>query len=260
MNERQYSQRKACQLFGVSRTLRAHEKVGDEEEKIMFEVLIRLSENHKRWGFGLMFKWLRKNGYRWNHKRVYRAYCELALNLRIKPKKRLPGRSPVPLHQPQQPNYFWSMDFMSDSLTCGRRFRTLNVLDDFNRESLSIEVDFSLPTERVVRVLERIAQWRGYPRFIRVDNGPEFISQKLMDWGSAHGVIINHIMPGIPAQNGYIERFNRTYREDVLDQYLFENLDEVRDLTTQWQQMYNGQRPHSSLKDQTPWEFINNHA
>ena len=163
-------------------------------------------------------------------------------------------------HQPKQPNYFWSMDFMSDSLTCGRRFRTLNVLDDFNRESLSIEVDFSLPTDRVVRVLERIAQWRGYPKFIRVDNGPEFISQKLMDWGAVHGVIIDHIMPGSPAQNGYIERFNRTYREDILDQYLFENLDEVRDLTTQWQQMYNGQRPHSSLNDQTPWEFINNHA
>jgi putative transposase len=134
------------------------------------ELLLRLADSHKRWGFGLMFRWLRRQGYTWNHKRVYRIYCELALNLRIKPKKRLPARTPVPLHQPIAANYFWSMDFMSDALANGRKFRTLNVLDDFNRESLAIEVDFSLPAKRVVRVLEQIALNRGYPAFIRVDN------------------------------------------------------------------------------------------
>lgn len=217
---------------------------------------MRLADSHKRWGFGLMFRWLRRQGYTWNHKRVYKIYCELALNLRIKPKKRLPARTPVPLHQPAMPNSFWSMDFMSDALACGRKFRTLNVLDDFNRESLAIEVDYSLPAERVVRVLEQVALTRGYPTFIRVDNGPELISQRLLEWAEQHGVTINHIQPGKPAQNGYIERFNRTYREDVLNQYWFSDLEEVRGITYEWMDMYNGQRPHSSLGDKTPWEFM----
>ena len=221
-------------------------------------MLVRLADSHKRWGFGLMFRWLRKNGYDWNHKRVYRVYKDLALNLRINPKKRLPSRTPVALHQPEAPNAFWSMDFMADSLSCGRRFRTLNIIDDFNRESLSIEIDFSLPADRVIRVLKQTAEWRGYPKFIRVDNGPELISQKLLDWAEEHGVVVNHIEPGKPAQNGYIERFNRTYREDILDQYWFDNLDEVREITGKWMVMYNGKRPHSSLDDQTPWEFMAN--
>jgi putative transposase len=148
------------------------------------------------------------------------------------------------------------MDFMSDALANGRKFRTLNVLDDFNRESLAIEVDFSLPAKRVVRVLEQIALNRGYPAFIRVDNGPELISRCLFEWAQQHSIVINHIKPGKPAQNGYIERFNRTYREDVLDQYWFNNLQEVRDITEEWMFMYNGQRPHSSLGDKTPWEFM----
>jgi len=224
--------------------------------KEITELLMRLADSHKRWGFGLMFRWLRHNGYTWNHKRVYKIYRDLALNLRIKPKKRLAAREPVPLHQPAKPNSFWSMDFMSDSLACGKKFRTLNVLDDFNRESLAIEIDYSLPAERVTRVLDQVALLRGYPSFIRVDNGPELISWRLQDWAEQHGVIINHIQPGKPAQNGYIERFNRTYREDVLDQYWFSDLEEVRDITDEWMNMYNGQRPHSSLGNKTPWEFM----
>jgi putative transposase len=250
------SQRRICGLYGVQRsTVRRKITVSDVKQDIT-ELLMRLADSHKRWGFGLMFRWLRRQGYTWNHKRVYKIYCELALNLRIKPKKRIPARDPIPLHQPVKPNSFWSMDFMSDALACGRKFRTLNVLDDFNRESLAIEVDFSLPAERVVRVLDQIALGRGYPDFIRVDNGPELISQRLLEWAGQHGVTINHIQPGKPAQNGYIERFNRTYREDVLDQYWFHNIHEVRNITEEWMGMYNGQRPHSSLGDKTPWEFM----
>ena len=250
------SQRRICSLYGVNRsTVRSRIIVSDAKTEIT-ELLMRLSDSHKRWGFGLMFRWLRRQGYTWNHKRVYKIYCELALNLRIKPKKRLPARTPVPLHQPAMPNSFWSMDFMSDALTSGRKFRTLNVLDDFNRESLAIEIDYSLPAERVVRVLDQVALTRGYPSFIRVDNGPEYISQRLLEWAEQNGVTISHIQPGKPAQNGYIERFNRTYREDILDQYWFSDLDEVRDITYEWMDMYNGQRPHSSLGDKTPWEFL----
>jgi len=256
MESKEYSQRRACQLFSVSRATCRYNSIVLNTSQEITELLMRLADSHKRWGFGLMFRWLRHNGYTWNHKKVYKIYCDLALNLRIKPKKRLAARTPVPLHQPAKPNTFWSMDFMSDSLACGRRFRTLNVLDDFNRESLSIEIDYSLPAERVVRVLEQVAEWRGYPSFIRVDNGPELISQRLLEWANKHSVTINHIQAGKPAQNGYIERFNRTQREDVLDQYWFDNLDEVREITSEWMTMYNGERPHSSLGDQTPWEYM----
>lgn len=249
------SQRRICNVYGVYRsTVRRQIMVATPRQDIM-ELLMRLADSHKRWGFGLMFRWMRHQGYTWNHKRVYKIYCELALNLRIKPKKRLPARNPVPLHQPSGPNFFWSMDFMSDALVSGRKFRTLNVLDDFNRESLAIEIDYSLPAGRVVRVLNQIALTRGYPAFIRVDNGPELISQLLLKWAKQHGVKINHIQPGKPAQNAYIERFNRTYREDILDQYWFDNLHEVRDITEKWMLMYNSQRPHLSLGNKTPWEY-----
>ena len=258
MEAKAYSQRRACKLLGVHRATCRYKPILEEANQTITELLLDLADSHKRWGFGLMFRWLRRKGYTWNHKRVYKIYCDLALNLRIKPKKRLATRHPAPLHQPLKPNAFWSMDFMSDSLISGRKFRTLNVLDDFNRESLSIEIDYSLPAERVVRVLDQISEWRGYPAFIRIDNGPELISQKLLEWAEQHAVKINHIQPGKPAQNGYIEGFNRTYREDVLDQYWFDNLDEVREITGEWMNMYNGQRPHSSLGDQTPWEYMAN--
>jgi len=250
------SERQACRLFGLSRTASRHENQQSDADKEITDLLLRLADSHKRWGFGLMFRWLKRRGYSWNHKRVYRIYCELSLNLRIKPKKRLPSRNPVELHQPACSNEFWSMDFMSDSLFNGRKFRTLNIIDDFNRESLAIEVDFSLPSERVVRVLNQLSEWRGYPKFLRVDNGPELISQNLQDWAKKHNVTISYIEPGKPAQNGYIERFNRTFREDILDQYWFNNLKEVREITENWMMIYNGERPHMALGDQTPWEFL----
>ena len=259
MQEKAYSQRRSCQLFNMERTVQRYQPARINKDDELQNLLADLGERHKRWGFGLMFGWLKRQGYAWNHKKVYRVYCELGLNLRIKPKRRLPSRSPMPLYQPEKPNVFWSMDFMSDSLMSGKKFRTLNILDDFNRESLFIEIDFSLPAERVVRVLDQIASWRGYPQFLRVDNGPELISQKLLDWGAKNKVRINHIKPGRPAQNGYIERFNRTYREDVLDQYLFSNINEVREITYQWRAMYNGQRPHSALNGQASWEYMDNH-
>lgn len=136
----------------------------------------------------------------------------------------------------------WSLDFVSDALYCGRRFRTLNVLDEGVREGLGIEVDTSLPSERVVRVLEQITSWRGYPKEIRCDNGPEFLSQAFADWCRVHEIGVRYIQPGKPNQNAYIERFNRTYREEVLDFYLFEDLDQVREITHEWLGRYNEQR------------------
>jgi putative transposase len=158
-------------------------------------------------------------GYGWNHKRVYRIYCELELKLRIKPTKRLKRDKPEPLVVPDRPNETCSMDFMADQLADGRSFRTLKVLDDFNREGLCIDVDFSLPAERVVRSLNQIIEWRGKPAAIRFDNGPEYVSGKLMAWAEKQGVRLEYIQPGKPQQNAYIERYNRTVRGEWLSQY-----------------------------------------
>jgi putative transposase len=187
----------------------------------------------KTWGFGLCFLHLRNvKGHPWNHKRVYRIYCELELNLRIKPRKRPKREKPDVLAVPDAPNVTWSMDFMADRLGDGRAFRLLNVLDDFNREGLGIEVDFSIrrendpldrfltlliPAERVTRSLDRIIEWRGKPGTIRVANGPEYISEKLRIWAEKQRIAIEHIQPGQPQQNAYVERYNRTVRHELFD-------------------------------------------
>jgi putative transposase len=135
------------------------------------------------------------------------------------------------------------------------KFRTFNVIDDYNREVLDIEIGFSLPAEKVTSCLDRIAIVRDYPDMIRVNNGPEFTSAWLKEWSEKHGILLHHIQPGKPAQNGFIERFNRTYREDILDMYLFDSLDEVRQVTTPWIKFYNGDRPHESIDNKSPQEF-----
>jgi putative transposase len=199
---------------------------------------------------------IRHQGHTWNHKRIRRVYCELKLNLRTKPKRRLPTRERCPLLQPIKSNYCWSIDFMSDALANGQKFRTFNVIDDFNREGLGILAGKSMPTSCVINYLDFIAEFRGYPEIIRTDNGPEFISKDFSKWAKKHRITINHIQPGKPAQNGFIERFNRTYREDVLDAYLFHAMDEVQAITDKWLHEYNYHRPHESLKNLSPIEFF----
>ena len=180
-----------------------------------------------------MFLYLRNvKGFGWNHKRVYRIYKELGLNLHIRPRKRLKREKPDALAVPEVPNHTWSMDFMADQLADGRKFRALNVLDDFNREGLGIEVDFSLPRGRVIRSLNRIIEWRGKPPFIRVDNGPEYISGMLKPWAETLGIHMKYIQPGKPQHNAYIERYNRTVRHEWLDQNIFETIQEVQEQAT----------------------------
>ena len=158
----------ACRAFEISETCYRYERKFDDENAEIADWLVRLTANRKTWGFGLCFLYLRNvKGYEWNHKRVYRIYCELELNLRIRPRKRLKRPKPDELAVPEAPNHTWSMDFMQDQLADGRKFRTLNVLDDYNREGLGIEVDFSLPAVRVVRSLNQIIEWRGAPEVIR---------------------------------------------------------------------------------------------
>lgn len=243
----------ACRTFGVSeRCYRYHPKLRPENERIA-DLLTGLTQAHRTWGFGLCFLHLRNvKGHGWNHKRVYRIYRDLELNLRIKPKKRLKREKPEELAVPEQPNVMWSMDFMADRLDDTRAFRLLNVLDDFNREGLGIEADFSLPAERVTRALDRIIEWRGTPLAIRVDNGPELISSTLLNWAETHGIAIRHIEPGKPQQNAYIERYNRTVRHEWLGQYLFADIKEVQDTATEWLWTYNHERPNMALGGITP--------
>jgi putative transposase len=217
--------------------------------------LLALADQHKRYGFWKLYPLLRRQGFSWNNKRVYRVYCELKLNLRKRPKKRLPSREKLALVQPAHSNTCWSLDYMSDALMNGRRFRTVNVLDDCNREALGIRASFSLPSERVIEFLDEIAARRGYPNQLRVDNGPENISSVMVQWAQKHHVTIQYIQPGKPAQNAYIERFNRTYREEVLDMNLFYGISHIQAITDEWLIKYNGERPHESLGNLTPWEF-----
>lgn len=176
----------------------------------------------------------------------------MKLNIRRRSKKRLPERVKLALSVPTAPNQMWSLDFICDSLTDGRRFRILNVIDDFNRESLSVEADTSLPALRVIRVLEDLITKRGHPGNIRCDNGPEFISHRLQDWCEHKKITLQYIQPGEPTQNAYIERNNGSMRRELLDAYLFTTLKEVRLMTQEWQTDYNSERPHKSLKYNTP--------
>jgi putative transposase len=241
-------------LLDISRSAFRYQTKRETDDPVKI-VLRELAERKPTWGFEKMTDLIRQEQPDWNHKRIRRIYCELGLNLRIKPKKRLPARNPQPLSQPDRPNQSWSLDFMSDSFAGGRPFRTLNILDDFNREVVWIEVDTSLPAERVIRVLEMAAICRGLPKQIRMDNGPELISNALAKWAEKRGVNLVHIQPGKPAQNAYIERFNRTFREDVLDAYIFETLEEIRDLVEPWIEEYNAIRPHDALQGLSPYQF-----
>ena len=214
--------------------------------------LRQLAESQPPWGCRKMSDYLRNQGHRWNHKRIRRVYRDLALNLHRKPKKRLAARTALALGVPAQSNLTWSLDFMNDSLSNGRAIRTLNILDDYNREVLWIEVDHSLPAERVVRVLENLLLWRAAPKQIRMDNGPELISKRLENWAKEKEIELLHIQPCRPAQNAYIERFNRTFRQEVLDAYLFDNLEEIRLIAEHWLEEYNTIRPHEALQGLPP--------
>jgi len=200
-----------------------------------------------RWGFWKCYDRLRLDGQLWNHKRLWRVYCRLRLNLPRRTKKRLPVRLRQPLAVIPQPNAVWAIDFMSDTLYGGRRFRTCNVLDEGVREVLAIEVDTSLPAERVVRVLEQVLAWRGQPQALRLDNGPEFLAERFAVWCAERGIALRYIQPGKPNQNAFVERFNRTFRHEVLDAYVFESLEQVREISAHWMQEYNEERPHDTL-------------
>ena len=207
----------------------------DNSNLINFLQQDRLTSTWRNWGFGLCYLYLRNvKGFKWNHKRVYRIYKDLELNLRIKPKQRLAREKPEAPMVPTKINEVWSMDFMHDQLLNQKSYRLFNVIDDHNREGLAMEVDLSLPSERVIRALDQLIEWRGKPKTIRCDNGPEYISHKLKQWAQERHINLLYIQPGNPQQNAYIERFNRTVRYDLLNQDIFSTIKEVQDKVTNW--------------------------
>lgn len=249
------SLRRACILVGLAQSVYYYAPRPSGDGEIM-DALRELADVHSGWGFWMMFHRLRKCAHAWNHKRVYRVYTAMRLNLRRKYKKRLPARKREPLTYPIGPNIGWSMDFMHDGLACGKRFRSFNVLDDFSREALHITIDTSLSSNRVIRELDNLIDWRGKPEKIRVDNGPEFIAEAMRAWAEKREIVLAFIQKGKPYQNGLVERFNRTYREEVLDRFLFNSLRQTQALTNAWMWTYNNERPHSSLMYLTPTEFL----
>jgi putative transposase len=253
---------RACQIARCSRTAFYRAQRSDakgspaDADAPVITALQAVLERHGRWGFWKCFDRLRAVGHAWNHKRVYRVYCALGLHQVRRTKKRVPTREVVPLNAPPQLNTTWAMDFMGDSLDSGRSYRLLNVLDEGNREALAIEVDFSLPSTRVVAVLDDLVAQHGAPRQLRCDNGPEFIAEAVRAWCEARGITLAHIEPGKPNQNAYIERFNRSFREEVLDAWVFTSLAEVRAVSEEWRHGYNTERSHESLGNVPPLIFL----
>jgi putative transposase len=244
---------RACKIIELDRSMFYYQSIKDDTvvENKLREYAAKLPTR----GFPEYFKRIRKEGLAWNHKRVYRVYKKLGLAKRPKVKRRIPVKPRNPLLQPIFPNITWSMDFMHDSLENGRKFRSLNIIDDYNREALEIVVDYSIPGEQVVRILQQLIEWRGKPEFIRTDNGPEF--QKLFEqFCRDNGITPIKTQPGKPSQNGYVERFNRTLREDVYDAHIFTNLAEVRQVIEDWMDDYNYYHPHDGIGGMTPKEFM----
>lgn len=206
--------------MGLPRSTARYRRRPDRDEEVI-ALLAEMAERFPKRGFDKLFQLIRRRGRVWNRKRVWRVYCLMQLNRRRRGKKRMPNRHSVPLVASEQINNSWSIDFMSAALWDGRRFRTFNVIDDFSREALAIEVDLNLPAARVIRTLERIAAWRGYPAKLRLGNGPEFIALPLAEWAERKGIVLGFIEPGRPMQDGFIERFNGSYRCGVLDMESF---------------------------------------
>ena len=237
----------------MSRSVYCYESVLNDEPII--EKLTDLAQSHPTRGFDCYFGRIRNEGYKWNRKRVLRVYRKMNLSKRRRRKRRIPSRVPQLLTQPIYANEVWSMDFMSDSLESGRKIRILNIMDDYNREALWIDPQFSYPGEKVVTALEMLMLERGFPRYIRVDNGPEFICKAVEKFVEDKPIEMLFIEPGKPMQNAFVERFNRIYREDILDAYIFSDIGQARVLSQEWQEDYNYHHPHSSLGGKSPIQF-----
>lgn len=250
------SERKACRILRLSRTVLHYRNRKEDKDDAVIEELNRLAGRHPGYGFWKMYQRLRLEGFNWNHKRIHRVYTQMNLNIRRKHKRRLPTRSAVHALIPEHPNKMWSMDFMHDALYNGRKVKILNVIEEFNRQALAMVVDTGITSVRVIEILERLIEKHGKPICIRSDNGPEFTSHILLNWFHKRRIQHQFIEPGKPSQNCFIERFNGSFRKEILDAYVFYSINELRLITDNWMNEYNSYRPHDSLQGLTPELFL----
>jgi len=249
------SLRKICVLLGLS-CASWHYKPKPYTKDLISKRLRELADERKRWGYRRLHYLLQREGFQINHKRTERLYREENLMLRVKRRRKMAADTRVAPPKPERRNQCWAMDFMSDNLYNGRRFRVLNVLDSYSKDYLGFEVDTSINGNRVCNVLERIAWFKGMPEMLTVDNGPEFIGKALDAWTHRHGVTLLFNRPGKPVDNPYIKSFNGRLRDECLNVNWLMSLDHAREVIRQWQEDYNSIRPHYSLSQMTPMEFI----
>jgi putative transposase len=251
-----YTQRRACGLAGIDPRVYRRKPVRPDDSGLR-QRLKELSSERRRFGYRRLHALLRRAGWMVNRKKLYRIYKEegLAVRKRGGRKRALGTRAPIAI--PQGPNQRWSLDFVSDSLSGGRRFRILCVIDDFSRECLATVADVSLSGIRVARELDRIAEVRGYPCMIVSDNGTELTSNAILEWQQERQIEWHYIAPGKPMQNGLVESFNGRLHDECLNEHLFDSLRHARHIIAAWRDDYNHRRPHSSLDGLTPREYVN---
>lgn len=259
VEEHQLSERRACRLVGLSRDSYRHPPKTSEASQLLSDRIVEIAHTRRRFGYRRIHDMLKLDFPGINHKRVYRLYRAANLAVRRRRKAKRPANERVPLQLARTVNEVWSMDFVSDSLSSGRRLKCLTVADDFSHECVDIAVDFGMSGEYVTRVLDAAARFRGYPQAVRTDNGPEFTSRAFMAWAQCHGIRHILIQPGRPMQNGYIESFNGKFRDECLNEHWFQTLVQARQVVAAWRSDYNEVRPHSSIGRIPPAQFAQLH-
>ena len=249
------SERTACKLVGMSVSGFRY-KSRRKDDTVVRDRMKELAGKKRRWGYRIICSRIRLEGSLVNHKRLYRMYSQEGLTLRRKRRRKRKAETRISCLPPvTRPNERWAMDFVSDSIAGGRRFRVLSIVDQFTRECPWLEIDTSLTSARVIRVLEQLIEVRGKPETIVMDNGPEFVSIAMDRWAFLHGIELHFIEPGRPMQNGHVESFNGTFRDDCLNENWFLSLKEAREVIEEWKEEYNEFRPHSSIGNIPPAMF-----
>jgi putative transposase len=252
LNVQRTSLRRACRLIGLSTATWRYRRHGRVDNALLLARLQAHAAERARYGYRRLHTLVAREGIVANHKRVHRVYREAGLQVRRRRRKRVTRVERLPLPTPTDRGDRWSMDFMADTLADGRTFRTLNIVDDYTRECVAIEVDRSLPGARVVRVLEHLRLTIGVPRAIVLDNGPEFAGRALDTWAYGRSVALRFIRPGKPIENAYVESFNGKFRDECLNEHWFVSLADAKAVIEAWRVDYNTVRPHTALGQQTP--------